>query len=162
MLGPAVLIAVAIVAIRPDIVSRAGIPPDTPLARIVEAHSAPGDSVLILSTSVDPAFPMLLTLNRRQASRYMFAFPLPMIYSRIAGPAAEEEARFRAELEADIRTSQPKVIAVANWCQACPEGFTLAGYLQQTGMLSGAMAGYSEIAPVDDMRIFVIAPFSRR
>jgi hypothetical protein len=160
-------LAAAAFAVRPRLNGLA-VPSADPLARIIEAHTEPGDTVLVLSTSVAPAFPMLLRLDRRQASRYMLAFPLPMIYAAAApvpggpfpydlaaGPRADAEARFRAELASDISARRPRLVAVATDCQACPPGFTLAGYLEAAGVLAGAMADYTEVAPVAGARVFL-------
>lgn len=139
-----------------------------PLARAIAERTSPGDAVWIFSTSVNPAFPLMVQLERRHASRFMFAFALPLLYRDAGGTAegpfsyrlqdpqrAAAEARFRADMETDVHAMRPEMILVPPGCQACPEGFTLHEYLRASGFLQTAMADYREVPPVGDVRVYV-------
>jgi hypothetical protein len=130
------------------------------IAHAFAANSRPGDAVLAIATSVAIAYPSMAQFERRPGSRYVFSFPLPMLYEGAAArgsspfpydlPAGwrrDEEVRFREELRDDIAQRQPSMILVGTpaSCQACPPGFTLDGYLAQTGFLRDAMSGYRHL-----------------
>lgn len=100
--------------------------------------------------------PSLLQVNRRPASRYLFLFPIPLIYraegvrsirkSGYRGPSelSIEERRVLDELAADIAEKRPRLVLVDNrgFCQGCPRGFGLHEYLDRAGFLATALAGY--------------------
>jgi hypothetical protein len=140
-----------------------------PLASAIASHTAPRESVLVMSTSVDTAYPLLVQLDRRPASRYLDSETLSMLYFGTAAEPGQsfpyaltnprwraEEARFREELAADIQASRPGVIAVATGaCQGCPQGFTLDDYLSRTGFRQGPMAEYRELTQLPGATVYV-------
>lgn len=160
--------AVAVLAARPQVdEARARLIARDPLAAAIAAHSSAGDQIWMLSTDVAFSFPFVTQLDRRQGSRYMFAFPLPMIYrGEAAAPGgpfpyhlsdarlAAEEARLRQDLVDDLRARQPALIAVDERCIACPPGFTLHGYLEAAGLLEGGTGHYRELGTFRNARLY--------
>jgi len=126
------------------------------LAREFALNSRPGDAVLVIATSVAVAYPSMAQFERVPGSRFMFSFPLPMLYFEAARDGAafsyelpagwrrDEEARFRRELQDDIVDRRPSLILVGTprACQACPRGFNLDDYLARSGFRDSAMRGY--------------------
>jgi hypothetical protein len=126
------------------------------LARDFATNSRPGDAVLVIATSVAVAYPSMAQFDRVPGSRFVFSFPLPMLYFETARDGAalsyelpagwrhDEEARFRRELQVDIADRQPSLILVGTprACQACPPGFNLDDYLTRSGFRDSAMRGY--------------------
>lgn len=91
----------------------------------IAAETKIGDPVLILTTNFIAAFPALVELDRRQATRYLWCFSIPMLdklnkLSRwsIESKSAKWEAvrkDFTAEVLTDIGDRKPTVIAVDIW-----------------------------------------------
>lgn len=83
---------------------------------VVTSQSKPADPVMILTTNFLTAYPLLLHLDRRQATRYMWSFSLPMLYyldkAHPGGKWNIEINRFFVEIADDINKSKPKVIAI--------------------------------------------------
>ncbi len=88
-------------------------PPDfVALQRIVQTHSAPGDRVLIVASSVRPAYPMLLQLGRKPGSRYLCSFPVAFFY------AEEKRGQVQFAGTAQRRAPTRSVGRRTNW--TCP------------------------------------------
>jgi hypothetical protein len=128
------------------------------------------EPVLVLSTNVASIYPLLMQLDRRGGSRYVFEFPLPILYEgvhagadgvfpyEIADPTlAAAERQFRADLAADVRRRRPPlvVVAPAGECQACPPGFSLRDYLERTGFVRDVLASYREVPGRTGASLFV-------
>ena len=139
-----------------------------PIAAAVARYTSEGDPVLFISTSVEPAYPLLVQMNRRPASRYLWSFMVPMFYKGVH-PGADgqfpyhvtntppEEARYLRELADDIAASRPALIVIVEgpW-QASPPGFDLVQYLGKTGFAKTAMKDYVALPErAWDTRIFV-------
>jgi hypothetical protein len=135
-------------------------PPD-PFARVLETYSRPGDRVLIVSTSVAPAYPLLVIDNRRQASRYLCCFPIALFYYGEHGPAGHptyhdratatpDERQFLADLEQDVVTEKPTLILVqADQCQGCSPDFNIEDYLRHEGTVQRVIdPSYRELPDV--------------
>ncbi len=126
--------------------------PDS-ISKAMLAYSQEGDSVLVISTSVRPAYPALIQLNRRPGSRYLWAFPIAMLYSgvtsdssgnfpyRSLAEAPPEEIRFLDELAEDIATIRPQLIFIdiGKGCSGCPAGFVIGDYLQHAGFAQNVL-----------------------
>ncbi|MBI4861404.1 MAG: hypothetical protein HY815_14265 [Candidatus Riflebacteria bacterium] len=127
--------------------------PDSPLERIVKRWSRPGDTVFFIDTSVTPAYPLLLLLDRKPGTRTFYCYPLALI-GKLSGRWSDEdsprppdpgaliarELRYLAELEEDLRRSRPAMVLIRKPpCQACPAGFDVRDYLRVVGVMSRAV-----------------------
>lgn len=140
-------------------------------AKVIYEHSEEGDPVLFISTSTDgEAYPTLVQMKRRPGSRYLVAFPIPLLYSgvtakantefpyRIGQQAPIEERRFLRDLAEDIATIRPRLIFIDNDGRsvACPEGFDMKEYLVKAGFVGAAMWGYAPISEVAGFEAYVL------
>lgn len=120
------------------------------------------DPVLIISTSVAEVFPRVVDLDLEIASRYLWTFPIALLYADAPDypegfpyhPMDEsppEELQFLQELGDDIVNNEPKVIVIdyAGQAQGCPVGFNPADYLRVNGFVERYMTNYKE--PLDIM-----------
>lgn len=129
------------------------------LRRIVEERTRPGDPVLFVATSVDPAYPLLVQTNRKPGSRYLCCFPIAFFYAgcEAAGSQApryrqwsnapEPERRFLAELKQDVDRLQPRLIIVPDrpgWL-GCPRWFNHFEYLTRSGWAKQGLRSYREV-----------------
>lgn len=144
--APLLVIAVACIAgsIRMGTKAMAGGQYDMtmPEVALIREVTAANDTVMILGTSVDAAFPLLIQVGRRSGTRFGFAFPIPLLYdgalpdpslphqNKIADDRRAGEKTFLNDLNTDIRDRKPALIMVDNAdpCIACPDGMSLIGY----------------------------------
>ena len=137
------------------------------LRRIVAERSRPGDRVVVIATSVRPAYPMLLQMDRRPGSRYLCSFPIALLYAG-AEPTADrplyrryeeapaEERRFLDELRDDVEQLQPRLIIVqagAGWI-GLPKDFNTFEYLLSSGWAKRALKPYREIPGPQGWKVF--------
>lgn len=136
---------------------------------VIDRYTEPGDPVLFISPSIRPIYPLLTQMNRRQASRYFCAWPMPMLYHgvekrqdgqfpyRALQSAPPDEQRFLRELVEDTRKTRPRLIIVRNdgVYQACPEGFVPLEYLHASGFVAVAMADYVSLGDIGGQRVFL-------
>ena len=129
--------------------------------------TASGDSVL-WSRQDHVALPTRGPAGSPPGSRFIFSFPIPMLYYGVK-PAAgqpfdyrladsgqrEAEARFRAEMDDDIKSRRPALVVVSTSCGWCPDGFSLRDYLSETGFLQQSMKDYREGERFDSALVYV-------
>jgi hypothetical protein len=113
--------------------------------------------VLVLATSVWPAYPTLTLLGRRPGSRYLWDFPVAFALHEGGAQGAAEARRFVDELASDIDRLAPRLIALDTRvpAQGCPEGFDYARYLESAGVMARVRARYDERPPMPGLRLFV-------
>jgi hypothetical protein len=143
-------------AVRTD--RAAAVPSFAALRQVVENRTRPGDRVLVVATSVYPAYPTLLQTGRRTGSRYAWSFPIAFCYAGCRADGADrpayrrrpeapaEEQRYLRELEDDVYRLRPQLIIVhdaAGWA-GLPAGFNTFDYLVYSGWTKDALAGYRE------------------
>jgi hypothetical protein len=171
VVGTLVPLAAGLVAIdetttfRAPLVER--VVPDEGFSPIIRRYTRRREPVLFVSTSVTPAYPLLLQLDRRPGSRYLWFFPIAMVSreSRIARPVdardndwlAAQERRFLSELADDIKVRLAPVIFVdsANACHGCPIPFSVFEYLQRHGALDFVMRNYTRQPDIAQFAVFV-------
>jgi hypothetical protein len=169
------LIAATALIIRPRAQAALARASGSEMGRALVSYSAPGDSVLLFSSGNALLYPLLIQLQREPGSRYMFSFPIPMIYygvTRAPGRPFDyaladsrrraEEAQFRAELDEDIRSRRPALVVVSKYCGWCPDGFSLRDYLSQTGFLEHSMGDYREADGFVHASVYVRQGSSKR
>jgi hypothetical protein len=139
-------------------VVRATTGPDQPevasLRQVVEQYSQPNDRVLVVATSADAAYPLLLQMGRRPGSRYLYSFPITCVYTEAAQPKANpslyrrgrdspiEERQFLSELEDDVVIRrQPQLIVIQDRSKLAglPEDFNTFDYLRYCGWTDRAL-----------------------
>ena len=114
------------------------------LADIIRSYTLPGDRVLILGTSANPQYPLLLQMERRSGSRYPFSFMVPLLYEgaqriealprnyRLVSEArnALEEDYIR-NLNDDIGRLEPEIVMILNFqkCFDCLEDLSMTSYV---------------------------------
>jgi len=136
-------------------------------AEVIDAHSAPEEPILFIATSVDPGYPVLMSLNRRPGSRYLHAFPIPMLYRSVTNHGQDfpyrrpfeqppAERQFLAELGTDALRNRPALIFVCmrNPCDFCPAGFRVDEYLQRTGWQAQYMKAYRLLGTVPGFAVY--------
>lgn len=138
------------------------------LRQIVLQHSQPDDRVLVVATSTQPAYPLLVQTGRRPGSRYLCSFPIAFFYARTKpakGGAAiyrrgdnapAEEQQFLAELADDVARRQPRLIVVQDspgWL-GLPARFNTFEYLAQVGWVEKALAPYRELRGPEGWKVF--------
>lgn len=166
----AIAITGSLLALGPSTRSAESTIPDYyTMARGIVEKTQVGDSVLILSTRVNDAYPLLPQIRRHHASRTMYAFPVALLYYGVESQPGEpvpyrgvdgremlaEEQRYRADLLEDVHKVRPKLILVdmQKGCPACPEQFTLSDYFVQTGFFS-ALPQYSHSGQLDRFAMY--------
>ena len=122
------------------------------LRRAVQVMTRPGESVLIVSTSVLGPYPMQLQLGVRSGSRFAWNPFLGMFYPdgpthgctyRKWGQGLPAERQVLEDLTADIRARKPVLIAAQSQSlQAMRPGCSPSEWLQKSGLLERAMADY--------------------
>lgn len=146
--------------------------PDTPavaaIGKVVRERSRPGDRVLVVATTAEPAYPLLLQTGRRPGSRYLYCFPIALCYAGAQPPKPggslyrnpsqqpAEEVQFLGELKDDIATRQPRLVIVQNsaHCPALPEGFNPFDYLVRAGLVENALELYEELPGPEGWKVF--------
>jgi hypothetical protein len=122
----------------------------------IRAYTAKADYVLVISTSVESAYPALIQEDRLPGTRYLQTFPMAMLYKgaraergrpfpyRTADQRSQEEERFLDELGSDVLKYKPKLIFVntQELCHGCPFGFRVDEYLSKTGWMARFMKSY--------------------
>jgi hypothetical protein len=126
---------------------------------LIEEASKPGDPVLILSTSVAPAYPLLIRLNRKPGSRYLWHYPIGMFYGGVTVDSTgdfpyhtemnvpPEERRYLAEISEDVRNFKPVLVIIDDRAppQGCPPGFRLIDYFAANGFLGNQLQDYRQL-----------------
>lgn len=126
------------------------------LSELFSRTTRADDPILMLSTSVGKIYPLLLRTERSAGSRYLWTFPVAMLYASQPGAAngaypyrpptamGEAERRFLRELSEDVERRHPRLILIdaGKKPQGCPAGFTLPDYFEAVGFITGAMGGY--------------------
>lgn len=130
--------------------------PDPGLGQTLRDATDEGAPILMLSTMVGKIYPLLLQVEREAGSRYLWTFPLPMLYADEPGSAespfpyrtrsamGEAELRFLDELGTDIQDRRPQMILIDAFehPQGCPPGFTLSGYFEAAEFVENEMSDY--------------------
>lgn len=143
---------------------------DNAMRGIVEYETAPGDPLLFISTTVAIAYPTLLQVDRTLGSRYLWTFPMAMLYGsepdtpegefpyRTGEAVGEEERRFLAELGEDIAHYRPRIVIVDHdgQAQGCPAGFSPAEYLDVVGFVDQHMSDYEARPKIMGRKIYVL------
>jgi hypothetical protein len=141
-------------------------PDEAALREVVLQHSQPSDRVLIVSSSVSPAYPMLLQTGRRPGSRYLYSFPAAFLYAGTKAPSGSmyrnreaaplEETQFLDEMRDDVVRHHPQLIIVQNSAHGLglPEGFNLFDYLSYTGWTDEALGPYHELRGPEGWKVF--------
>jgi len=138
------------------------------LQGVIEQRTKPGDRVLFIATSVRPAYPMLLQLDRKPGSRYLCSFPIALFYGHCRVSAAGEplyrrradappaEQRFLAELEADVARLRPRLVIIPDFPggMGLPEHFNHSDYLSHSGWTERALEHYRELPGPEGWKVF--------
>jgi hypothetical protein len=129
--------------------------PQRPFEEELCSLTSRGEEVLIISTSVFPAYPALLRMDRRPYGKWMGPF-MGIAFARAGEPRegtprypgrAEmgfEERRVLDELERDLRAAPPRVVLIAATLphQGLPLRFDLLEYLRVAGFLEGGLSAF--------------------
>jgi hypothetical protein len=132
---------------------------DAALAKVVAAQTDSHDKVLVVSTSVK-AYPVLLTLDRRPGSRYLWSFPIALFYRDAPRTSATrpfpyhdptekspEEKLFLQETREDIAARRPELILIQNddGPRGCPPTFNVHEYLEKAGVIRFILEAYQAL-----------------
>ena len=141
------------------------------LPKTIAADTAVGDPVLIVGTEVSAAYPLLTQLQRTPGSRFLFFFPISMLYDGVSGtagapfpyrgaagaPMPPPEAQVWSDVRADMQARDPKLVLIdrRDPCSGCPPGFDMGDYLERTSFTSTALASYRRDGNVDGFDVYV-------
>jgi hypothetical protein len=141
-----------------------------PLWPLVNRYSDRNEAVLFVSTSVVPAYPLLLQMERRPGSRYLWFFPIPMLTAGDIGqtpgnlwPANDawlqaQEDQFLRDLTDDVASRRPPIIFIRidSGCQGCAPGFTILRYLGERGVMDRIERDYTRVTVTSGFVMYVI------
>lgn len=142
--------------------------PDSPES-MIGRETRRGEPVLIVATDVAVAEPLLLRMDRRPGSRYLWFFPIAMLADSgrsSAGPPPEparvpwiaaEERRTLADLTEDLRTRRPPLVLLSSrpGPYGCRPGFRVSDYLARHGFVAELARDYAPAPPLADFDVFV-------
>lgn len=104
-----------------------------------------GESLVVISSSVSPAYPMMIQEKRENGSRYLWSVPLVMLdHARDRSFAENEEKRIFDSIWTDIETRRPKLVFIettlVTW--TCPS--TLLQMANRQGFLTRLEKDYQQ------------------
>lgn len=132
------------------------------LSGILEEHTVVNDWVLWIDDGMSPAYPMLMTMRRHNASRYAMASPIAAGYYNYQGIPYTDPNHIVPEytqayldgIKADIQLHQPRLIFVRyDQCWAKCEGETVENYhdyLVNRGVIGEAALPDYELLVVEE------------
>ena len=117
-------------------------------------HTSKDDSLIFISSSMAPGYPVYLQTDRKPGSRFLHAMILPVLQFIIDKPELADKAKYRQDLNQlllwygqDIADNRPKYIFV--------QFPYIAGILDQHGFFQKQMADYTLFQTIDDTKIYV-------
>jgi len=140
-----------------------------PFIDMIQEHTVKSDKVTFISSSLIPAYPTLIYAERITGTRYLHAFPIPMLYKNVhmnpdgsfpyrkLKDAPREEIQFLNELGGNVFEHKPKLIFIhsAKGCQACPEGFVIKDYLDQVGWTVQYLVSYRHLLDLSNFKVYI-------
>ncbi|MBS1989049.1 MAG: hypothetical protein JSS83_00955 [Cyanobacteria bacterium SZAS LIN-3] len=128
-----------------------------PYTQIVIDRTSKDDSILFISSSMGPSYPVYLQSRRRPASRFLHAMVLPLLASIIDDPNEPDRAVYKERLKQfldwyaeDIATNKPKLIIVQN-------NF-IHGLLSQRNFFKKYMSDYKLVLTPDEYKVYLREP----
>ncbi|MBN1680242.1 MAG: hypothetical protein JW966_08110 [Anaerolineae bacterium] len=131
-----------------------------PLVQLIKEYTVKGDPVMVLSTSVAPAYPMLQQIDREPANTYLLSHPIA--FGLVDYPTSEQVyehiedvppviQKYLDTLVRDIETRQPKLIIIQarGTCQGCPLNLSVGDYLDRIGFIADYIEPVTE--PLDSI-----------
>jgi hypothetical protein len=140
------------------------------IAREIERNTAQFDRVAIISTTPSHAYPVLTQLDRRPGTRFLWFFPVSMIYKGVKGSSGSfpyrapkdqsvEEKLLLSDLAEDIAKNQPRLVFIHDGCaEGCPPRFSLYDYLTRVGFIDKALKQYGAPRRIKDMMVYHLRP----
>jgi hypothetical protein len=133
---------------------------------VVQQFSRPGDLIMVVDANGAPGYPGLAEINRGQASRYLFPYPIPYdlcgkdltsVYDEGYQPPASIQQYF-ADFKSDIDKYHPPMIFIRIQQETiCPVGFRLYDFLQAQHVIDQAIdPGYKLWGDVAGLRTYVL------
>ncbi len=128
-------------------------------APYVETYTQRGEAVMFVNTEPGPAYPMLPSMNRRNASRYPMVQVFPVAYYQYPGAHYTDPAHvipdhmqeYLANFAEDMRQYQPTLVILrSDACAACRGEYrNLYDYLDARGVLAEVIAPDYDLLAVD-------------
>ena len=132
---------------------------------LVTTYSAPGDLIMVVDTEGGPGYPGLQQVNRGQASRYLFPYPLPYNYCGhdlsdvYATDAIVPKAvgKYMDDLVKDIHISRPPLIFIRlRQLYVCPIGFRLNDFLVAHSAIAQELhLSYNVLGDFEGLRVYL-------
>lgn len=130
------------------------------LAPYLQAYTQPNERVIAVNVDIMPEYPVLAALNRRSASRYSVAHPIPIAYwdaeglpyddpNHVVPPYAQAYLDALAE---DIQAYQPKLIFIQSeeCAPDCPVDLAdLYAYLNGRGLIDSLILPNYDLLGID-------------
>src|SRR5262249_54517113 len=117
-------------------------------------HSQPNDPVMFISSSVDPAYPLLVQTERRSADRNLTGFPIGVDSAHDL-----DLASYFSSLSNSIAIKHPPMILIDNnpTCYGCSAGYNMLNYLQQNGFVEQNITpNYVDAGTVDHFEMYLL------
>lgn len=134
----------------------------------IERHIQPGEPLLAIDTTVPGVFPGAVERGHRVVNHILPSFGILYAYADQvppeAGPryhtlaeAPEVERLLFEQLARDLTEQGVEVVVVrtTHACWTCEGDFDTLALLEHNGFLTGPMAGFEQVAVVDEHTVFV-------
>lgn len=135
---------------------------------LIRDLAQPGEGVAFISSAVPPAYPCMTYTQAPPGTRFLCAFPIPMLYEGTSGTSGrgfpyhlwaeqpEVERRFLEDLGRDIIERRPRLVMVQaeDAPQACPPGFRVDEYLRRSGWQEHYTNDYALLKRFRDYLVF--------
>lgn len=133
--------------------------------KLVTDYSNSGDAILVIDTEGVPGYPGLQQLNRGQASRYLFPYPLPYNYCghdlsnvyTADSPVPRAVSKYLDDLVEDIRKTRPPLIFIRlDQIYVCPVGFRLNDFLEAHSVVASEIrSSYKVLGDFVGLRVYL-------
>ncbi|MBN2031437.1 hypothetical protein JW824_14480 [bacterium] len=137
--------------------------------KLIQKYSDKNERIVVLSTSMTPAYPTLVYAERLPGTRYVTSFPMAMFYEGVTQlpdgsfPYRQEktwtpeERQFLLELGTDIKKFKPKLVFVhaSEHNQGTPWGFIIDDYIRQIGWLDEYFKEYQFLQMIDNFKVYI-------
>ena len=159
-----VIAAILIIAVPKEFA-----PSGTGQFELLDTYTDAEDAVLFIGPNVSPGYPLLTQTNRRSGSRYLFMFPVPMLYKHATADSSspfgyrlpEElqpiETEFLENIAEDIEQLKPKLIFIdkAFSCNYCPLRFSMLRYIESQNIILSVLDDYTKLDNTEDFALYL-------
>jgi hypothetical protein len=138
---------------------------NTTFNELVVTHSTPDDLIMVVDTEGGPGYPGLEQVNRGQASRYLFPYPLAYNFCgheppepfKVDSPVPEAVNKYVADFVEDVNRFKPPLIFIRlEQLYVCPYGFHLNDFLLARSTIASTInASYNILGDFGGQRVYL-------